>query len=171
MSIIKWKSLEEIVYRANNTAFGLAAGIWTQNTDTANYLIRGIKAGTIWYAHSTSSHICPAVLSARSGDIPAESRDVLINLVRVCVYLCGRLYPPGTTATTSLMVSHRGAAPSALPFMCPITYALTCHAFLVHLLIPSLPSFTRACSCVALRWVQAIRHGQGQGRVRAYPLH
>lgn len=167
MSIIKWKSLEEIVYRANNTAFGLAAGIWTQNTDTANYLIRGIKAGTIWYAHSTSSHICPAVLSARSGDIPAESRDVLINLVRVCVYLCGCLCPPGTTATTSLMVSHHG-----LCFSCVLSdNYLTCHAFLVHLLIPSLPSFTRACSCVALRWVQAIRHGQGQGRVRAYPLH
>lgn len=48
MSIIKWKSLDEIVYRANNTLYGLAAGIWTQNIDTANYLTRGIKAGTIW---------------------------------------------------------------------------------------------------------------------------
>ena len=45
MSIIKWKSLDEIVYRANNTLYGLAAGIWTKNVDTANFLARSIRAG------------------------------------------------------------------------------------------------------------------------------
>lgn len=45
MSIIKWKSLDEIVYRANNTLYGLAAGIWTKNVDTANFLARSLRAG------------------------------------------------------------------------------------------------------------------------------
>ncbi len=48
MSIIKWKSLDEIVFRANNTQFGLAAGVWTKNTDTAHFLSRALKAGTVW---------------------------------------------------------------------------------------------------------------------------
>ena len=48
MSIIKWKSTDEIIYRANNSIYGLAAGIWTKDVNMAHTLARGIKAGTIW---------------------------------------------------------------------------------------------------------------------------
>ncbi|KAJ7540123.1 hypothetical protein O6H91_10G002000 [Diphasiastrum complanatum] len=48
MSILKFKSLEEIVQRANNTRYGLAAGIVTKNIDVASRLSRSIRAGTIW---------------------------------------------------------------------------------------------------------------------------
>ena len=48
MSIIKWRSLEEITYRANNSIYGLAAGVWTKDVDKANYFARALKAGTIW---------------------------------------------------------------------------------------------------------------------------
>jgi acyl-CoA reductase-like NAD-dependent aldehyde dehydrogenase len=48
MSIIKWRTMDEIVYRANNTLFGLAAGVWTKDVDRALYLSRALKAGTVW---------------------------------------------------------------------------------------------------------------------------
>ena len=48
MSIIKWKTLEEVAYRANNTPFGLAAGIWSKSADTIQYLSRTLKAGSVF---------------------------------------------------------------------------------------------------------------------------
>nr|QTZ19606.1 aldehyde dehydrogenase family 2 member mitochondrial-like protein [Bixa orellana] len=47
-SISKYKNLDEVIQRANATPFGLAAGVFTQNIDTANTLTRALKAGTVW---------------------------------------------------------------------------------------------------------------------------
>ena len=40
--------MEEAIERANNTRYGLAAGIVTKNIDTANTVSRSIRAGVIW---------------------------------------------------------------------------------------------------------------------------
>ncbi|KAL1561429.1 Aldehyde dehydrogenase 2 member C4 [Salvia divinorum] len=48
MSIMKFKSMEEAIKRANNIKYGLAAGVMTNNLDTANTVSRSIKAGSIW---------------------------------------------------------------------------------------------------------------------------
>ena len=48
MSIIKWKTLEEVAYRANNTPYGLAAGVWSTSADTIQYLSRTLKAGSVF---------------------------------------------------------------------------------------------------------------------------
>ena len=42
------RDLDEVVRRANETQFGLAAGVFTKNLDTANTLIRALKVGTVW---------------------------------------------------------------------------------------------------------------------------
>lgn len=42
------RDLEEVIRRANNTSYGLAAGVFTNNVDTANTLTRALRAGTIW---------------------------------------------------------------------------------------------------------------------------
>ncbi|XP_057948914.1 benzaldehyde dehydrogenase, mitochondrial-like [Malania oleifera] len=47
-SILKFKDLDEVVRRANDTRYGLAAGVFTQDMDTANTLTRALKAGTVW---------------------------------------------------------------------------------------------------------------------------
>ncbi|KAL3716894.1 hypothetical protein ACJRO7_008470 [Eucalyptus globulus] len=47
-SILKFKDLDEVVRRANATAYGLAAGVYTKNIDTANTLTRALRAGTVW---------------------------------------------------------------------------------------------------------------------------
>ncbi len=41
-------SMEEIVPRANNTRYGLSAGVWTRDVKKVHQLARTIKAGTIW---------------------------------------------------------------------------------------------------------------------------
>jgi aldehyde dehydrogenase (NAD+) len=48
MSILKFKNLDEIVERANNTTYGLAAAVWTRDVAKAHYLANRIRAGTIW---------------------------------------------------------------------------------------------------------------------------
>lgn len=37
-----------MIRRANATHYGLAAGIFTQNLDTANTLTRALRVGTVW---------------------------------------------------------------------------------------------------------------------------
>lgn len=37
-----------MIQRANNSIYGLAAGVFTHNLDTANTLMRALKVGTVW---------------------------------------------------------------------------------------------------------------------------
>ena len=39
---------EEAIHIANDTIYGLAAGIWTRNIDKAFRLIKNIEAGVVW---------------------------------------------------------------------------------------------------------------------------
>ncbi|PNX72797.1 aldehyde dehydrogenase family 2 member mitochondrial-like [Trifolium pratense] len=47
-TILKFKDTDEVIRRANNTRYGLAAGVFTKNLDTATTLMRGLSAGTVW---------------------------------------------------------------------------------------------------------------------------
>lgn len=47
-SILKFKDLNEVIKRANASQYGLAAGVFTNNLDTANTLARALRVGTVW---------------------------------------------------------------------------------------------------------------------------
>lgn len=47
-TILKFKEIDEVIKRANSTRYGLAAGVFTRNINTANTLSRALKAGTVW---------------------------------------------------------------------------------------------------------------------------
>jgi len=47
-SIQSFKSEDEVITRANNTFYGLAAGIWTKDIQKAHRAARAIRAGTVW---------------------------------------------------------------------------------------------------------------------------
>ncbi|KAH8388972.1 hypothetical protein KR215_009094 [Drosophila sulfurigaster] len=46
--LIRFKDLDDAITRANNSEYGLAAGIYTKDLDKANYLANGLRAGTVW---------------------------------------------------------------------------------------------------------------------------
>ncbi|KAG8224103.1 hypothetical protein J437_LFUL001797 [Ladona fulva] len=46
--ILKFKSLDELIERANDTPYGLAASVYTKDIESALYLIQGLRAGTVW---------------------------------------------------------------------------------------------------------------------------
>lgn len=48
LSVLKFRDIEEIIPRANNTMYGLAAAVWTRDIGKAHRVANEIKAGTIW---------------------------------------------------------------------------------------------------------------------------
>ena len=48
LGILSFKDEDELMAQANDTDFGLAAGIWTQDIDRAMRFCREIHAGTVW---------------------------------------------------------------------------------------------------------------------------
>lgn len=47
-SVISFDGIDEAISIANDTIYGLAAGVWTSDLNTAHRLIREIEAGIIW---------------------------------------------------------------------------------------------------------------------------
>ncbi|MFL5668170.1 MAG: aldehyde dehydrogenase family protein, partial [Chloroflexota bacterium] len=48
LSMLTFDTAEDAVRIANSTAYGLSAGVWTRDLDTAFEMSRSIRAGTIW---------------------------------------------------------------------------------------------------------------------------
>ena len=48
LAVLAFKDEDDAVAIANDTAFGLGAGIWTQNIQRAHRVARAIRAGTVW---------------------------------------------------------------------------------------------------------------------------
>jgi len=48
MSILKFKDMDELVDRANNTMYGLAAAVWTRDIGKAHHVANNVRAGTVW---------------------------------------------------------------------------------------------------------------------------
>ena len=47
-SVITFKDDDELIQKANDTIYGLSAGIWTQNITRAHSFAKAIKAGVVW---------------------------------------------------------------------------------------------------------------------------
>jgi aldehyde dehydrogenase (NAD+) len=48
MAIMKFKTIDEVIQRANNSEYGLGAGLVTKSMDNAFRLVNGIRAGTVY---------------------------------------------------------------------------------------------------------------------------
>lgn len=46
--LIRFKSIDEVIERANNSNYGLAAAVFTKDLDKANHIVQGLRAGTVW---------------------------------------------------------------------------------------------------------------------------
>ena len=47
-SIIKFSDVDDVLERANNSTYGLAAGVVTDNINTALMMAQGLEAGSVW---------------------------------------------------------------------------------------------------------------------------
>lgn len=48
VSVFPFDTVEEVIRRANDSDYGLAAGIWSENIKTAHHVASKLKAGTVW---------------------------------------------------------------------------------------------------------------------------
>ena len=48
LSVLPFNDESELIEKANDTRFGLAAGVWTQDIDRAMRFAREVEAGTVW---------------------------------------------------------------------------------------------------------------------------
>jgi len=48
LATIDFADLDEAIAKANDTPYGLAAGIWTRDIKKAHYVARKLQAGTVW---------------------------------------------------------------------------------------------------------------------------
>lgn len=57
LSVTKFKTMEDAIRIANDTAYGLGSGVWTRNGNHAYQLGRAIQAGRVW---TNCYHVYPA---------------------------------------------------------------------------------------------------------------
>ena len=47
-SILKFKTMEEVIERANKTSYGLAAGVFTNDINKAMMMVQALQGGSVW---------------------------------------------------------------------------------------------------------------------------
>lgn len=48
IAAMPFEDLDEVIARANNSEYGLAAGLWTRDVAKAHYVANRLRAGTVW---------------------------------------------------------------------------------------------------------------------------
>jgi len=59
LPLLKFNDIEDVIARANNTEYGLAASVWSKDVKSARSVAERIEAGTVWIneVHSFSPHV------------------------------------------------------------------------------------------------------------------
>jgi aldehyde dehydrogenase (NAD+) len=98
LSVIPAKSEEEVVRQANETRFGLAAGVWTKDIQRAHRVAHALRAGTVWInAYRTVSFNTPFGGYKASGigrENGVESLNEYTQVKSVWVELSGKTRDP-----------------------------------------------------------------------------
>ena len=48
LSVISFTDMDDVIKRANNTVYGLAAAVWTRDIEKAHAVANAVRAGTVW---------------------------------------------------------------------------------------------------------------------------
>ncbi|EQB13424.1 aldehyde dehydrogenase family protein [Sphingobium lactosutens] len=59
LPLLRFDDIDEVVARANNTEYGLAASVWSRDADAAEAIARRLETGTVWIneIYSFSPHV------------------------------------------------------------------------------------------------------------------
>jgi (Z)-2-((N-methylformamido)methylene)-5-hydroxybutyrolactone dehydrogenase len=100
LSVIPGKNEEEVVRQANETLYGLAAGVWTKDIQRAHRVAHALRAGTVWInAYRTVSFNTPFGGYKHSGigrENGLESLREYTQVKSVWVELTGKTRDPFT---------------------------------------------------------------------------
>jgi len=86
--------MEDLVQRANNTIYGLAASVMTKDIDKAMYLSSALRAGTVWInCHNALSSQAPFGGFKQSGigrelgeyGLEAYTEVKTVSLIKCCM--------------------------------------------------------------------------------------
>jgi betaine-aldehyde dehydrogenase len=97
MSLLVFDDEEEAIARANNTPYGLAAGVFTQNLARAHRVVARLQAGICWINTYNQYHIqLPAGGFKQSGIGTENGQDTLrqYTQIKTVTVELGDLPPP-----------------------------------------------------------------------------
>lgn len=63
MQLIKFKTVDEVIERANLNKYGLAAGVVTNDISRALQVANSLRAGTVWLVLLSSAYIVYSYLT------------------------------------------------------------------------------------------------------------
>lgn len=82
--LIRFKNLDEVIERANNSDYGLAAAVFSKDLDKVNHIVQGLRAGTVWVnAYNVLSPQAPFGGYKQSGFGRENGEDGLKNYTEV----------------------------------------------------------------------------------------